>query len=258
MFFVHLSCWKMARQNGGQVPGESLYKLAENTRPIIDWRYLIDKVPQPPLGFPRAEEVQANTSLGAFMRHSPTHLPEELQQEILSYLRGTLIFSLLSTLQTISVLRQIHPRPPSGWISRCLAGTVTETDALRGETVRIFGQTYLRQLEVAKDGDALPLSILIKNQCVRGLKYVLGTYGVCAVRVLYDDGSSSPWLGSPSEGWNARVYGSDLGRLCVVQDVSPGNPLVGRDSANDTGSESASCTLCRRCPIKMARPSSVA
>ena len=67
-----------------------------------------------------------------------------------------------------------------------------ETKALYASSTTILGEACLRQVSLGP----LDLRIDIESRPVWGLQATLGTYGVCGIRVLYLDGSRSPWLGS--------------------------------------------------------------
>lgn len=219
IFFAHLCCWKVTRQRYGNVPLANLHRLALQTRPVVDGPNLADRDLLPGLDFPILD-LQQCTGLGDYLRGVATCLPEEIRQEIPNRLRGTLTFSLLSTLQTGSLLGLISLSSASnitgGSLSPDGSGTV---DALYAEPIRIFGAPYLRRVALNKRSEVFTYSIPVRSDPIRGVKYVLGTWGLRAISVLYDDGSSSPWLGNPTQGSTARGYGRDLLKLCTVQDV---------------------------------------
>lgn len=219
IFLAHLCCWKMTRQRYGPVSVTNLHRLALQIRPVVDWANLGDRDLLPGLDFPILDPQQS-IGLSGYLGGVATCLPEEIRQEILGRLRGTLTFSLLSTLQTSSLLGLISSSSASNSTGGPLfpggSGTV---DALYAEPIRIFGATYLRRVALNKTPEVFTYSIPVRSAPIRGVKYVLATYGLRAISVLYDDGSSSPWLGNPTLGSTARVYGRDLLELCTVQNV---------------------------------------
>lgn len=219
IFFTHLCCWKATRQRYGNVPVANLHRLALQIRPVVDGPNLTSRDLLPGLDFP-VLDLQQCTGLGDYLRGVATCLPEEIRQEVLDRLRGTLTFSLLSTLQTGSLLGLISSSSASDITGVLLSpGGLGTVDTLYAEPIRIFGATYLRRVALSKRSEVFTCSIPVRSAPIRGVKYVLGTCGLRAISVLYDDGSSSPWLGNPTQGSNARVYGRDLLKLCTVQDV---------------------------------------
>lgn len=68
-------------------------------------------------------------------------------------------------------------------------------------------------------------SIPVNNKPILGIQFLLSGLGLRAVRVLYEDGFQSPWLGKfPSNGWIGTVLGNDLKALRVLADVSDWYP----------------------------------
>ena len=218
MFFTHLCCWKLVRRRGFNLSSASLWAFARQTRPIASWRYISQGEPQPYVGIFSAPLLRG-TGLGRILRRV-ARLPREIEREVLSYLSETLVFSLVSSLYMLTLHGPIDP--DASWKRMALElplNASSQTVRLYTTPVRIFEKAYLGQLTTTGEENPASLSISLRTCGVQGLKYVLGTYGVCAVSVFYEDGSSSPWLGHPGHGWHARVYGRDLHELRFICDV---------------------------------------
>ena len=99
-----------------------------------------------------------------------------------------------------------------------------ETKALYASSTTILGEACLRQVS----SEPLDLRIDIESRPVWGLQATLGTYGVCGIRVLYLDGSRSPWLGSGEGQLFSTLECRDRMVLELHSDVSekrwPGSP----------------------------------
>lgn len=219
MFYAHQCCWKLARQHHGPVSAGTLYNLAWKTRPLVDWRYLMDMLPQSSIELPRSR-LPSDTDLGHILHESVLRLPPELRREIAAYLGQSVVFSLLSTRCTLEFLDLIGTSVGTNSHSFATA----KTTAIYARSIYLFGSSYLRQLEFAEDGhlgegDTASISLVDEQRTVRGLNVVLGAYGLRATRVVYCDGSFSPWLGNPAGGWYATLSGNDLGKLSAIQDV---------------------------------------
>jgi hypothetical protein len=85
--------------------------------------------------------------------------------------------------------------------------------------ISIMGRPYLTAL-VHGQLENSTSSIPISRKPICGLQFALGRFGLQGVRVSYQDGSHSLWLGTSSACWIGTVYSSDLSKLSVVKDVS--------------------------------------
>lgn len=82
-----------------------------------------------------------------------------------------------------------------------------------------MGRPYLSDLalEPLKESAA---QVIIANIGIRGLQFALGRFGLRGIRISYEGGSFSPWLGDPASCWVGTVRCSDLSKLNVVTNVS--------------------------------------
>src|SRR5690606_4212982 len=94
-------------------------------------------------------------------------------------------------------------------------------ESLRVKTTSIFGLAYLSKIGFNEgDGDFID----VRDSGFFGVRFALGTYGIRALRVLYQDGSMSRWVGDPRFSWFGEVYGADLRYLSVIRDVRIATP----------------------------------
>ena len=233
LFFTHQVCWKIVRQLRPHFTCYSLYKIAQATQPItaLDLHQeasqrSLDSFPGDVCNFSKA------TSLGKILRRCDS-LPCELQQEIRQHLSGDLTATLLSAARnSMPFLHQlVDPGPTPSMVFKHLLpdGAAGDEACLCWTTIVILGQAYLRRVEVSEmdrttveiETGELSGTMRIRISNIRGIKFVLGTYGLRSISIIYQNGSTSPWLGEPGQGgWYGRIDGLEPRRLHVVQDVS--------------------------------------
>ncbi|KAI7778154.1 hypothetical protein LA080_002580 [Diaporthe eres] len=94
-------------------------------------------------------------------------------------------------------------------------GSVQSSAILSCCSTEIMGRPYLNDLalEPLKGSTA---QVIVANIAIRGLQFALGRFGLRGIRVSYEDGSFSPWLGDPTSCWVGIVRCSDLSKLDVV------------------------------------------
>ncbi|CAH0053966.1 unnamed protein product [Clonostachys solani] len=86
---------------------------------------------------------------------------------------------------------------------------------LSATTVNIFGEECLATIGT-KANTTLGLSVGPAK--IRGLQYAMGSYGVVVLRLLYDDGTRSDWLGQSIRKWVATIQGKDMVSLNFMTD----------------------------------------
>lgn len=214
---AHLPCWAVGRQVHGSL--RALFALARTTRQIFPLRHLSGQDVRVTLPDWEYDE----SPLGELLRAVATRLPVEVRNVILStvcdgnYSSGPLIMSLSRafavtqpyrravTASALPVWEKVASRAP--------------LDRISIETSSVLGVACIS--EVRPGGLESGGSILLRGVGVRGMRFALHPYGLRAIRVLYDDGSMSPWLGSTNASWFGEVHGTDLSQLHVLRDVSP-------------------------------------
>jgi hypothetical protein len=94
--------------------------------------------------------------------------------------------------------------------------------ALKASWVYVLGQRYISSIEFdntgmcdSRDSQLIP----IQDLEIKGLRFTVGMYGIRAISILYDDGSTSPWAGDTTSGWTGVMYGESLKILRVLKDV---------------------------------------
>ena len=105
-------------------------------------------------------------------------------------------------------------------VDRCPARSTIELkydttiDTLSAVLLPVFGQRYISSLSFSCDG-----GILVKGTKIKGIRFMMGPYGLRALSILYLDDTISPWLGEPTNSWMGVMYGSSTRCLHVLRDV---------------------------------------
>ena len=84
--------------------------------------------------------------------------------------------------------------------------------------IDILGETCLKSLTL-DDEAAFEQQIVITDDNIRGFQFSLGVYGVVAFRVLYENGSSSSWIGRSLRRWTTTFEETDLKKVRTLSDV---------------------------------------
>jgi hypothetical protein len=162
------------------------------------------------------------------MREIRRRLPIEIQ--LLIYELSGSVGSLFRTQSVCMSHGQLALGPGSAGktpsVTMFLLGGAGRIENLSASSTTILGEACLTKIlwhmALPDQGspDPLDVSIGIDNRPVWGIQAALSTYGVCGIRVLYLDGSRSPWLGSGRGKFFGAFECRDLGRLEVYSDVS--------------------------------------
>lgn len=219
MHFVHRDCWKLintTKPTHGVM--SALYKLARSIYPIFE-----DQDGSHELQMRIVENVlstaDAQTDLGKLFGYI-SELPAEVRAEILVYSQKPLS-PLLTVLSTSAPLLDLIKQGDSGQGS--IDVTCSDTiDSLSGQLLSIRGRRYISRLSfnetmglTRRDHD----SISVRTSAIKGVKFVVDCDGLRALSILYDDDSTSAWLGDMAGGWRGTMLG-DIGRgFRVLQDV---------------------------------------
>lgn len=231
VYLSHRDCWKVAFSSH-RWSFMDWSRLAVQTRPfeIRSWErknYLTvcheDPI-TPILGslHPDSSPFSGATPLGSLLARMYI-LPTELQFQVLGLLRGTMFASLLQTKTFVSeMLPSLCPR--SAWaIQPIIKPLAVDGEGSSGilsccSTI-IMGRSYLSDMAFRRprgSGSYIPIA----KKAVQGVQFALGRFGLRGIRISYEDGSSSPWLGEPSSCWIGAVRCHDVSKLKVVADVS--------------------------------------
>ena len=221
---AHHNCWAAARKVYGSL--HFLLLLARTTRRLFPLDYysrleIPGTIPDIRYG---------DTPLGKLLRRAADRLPCELKRSIMNYIREVdgldeLYYVDEDDLKVTWLTRAVStplacPRAKSAsalpvWERVACQG---DQDRLTIETTRILGLEYI--VKVSLGGPATSNSVQLQAREVRGVRFALDSFGLCAVRVLYEDSSMSPWLGNAESVWFGEVSGCDLSQLWILGDVS--------------------------------------
>lgn len=250
LFFAHAACWRLAERHG--IEAAQLYTFAAQTQTLFPWRG--DEPHTRLWGFFNRVRGSLNpeTTLGKLLVKISHRLPPELQQSILLDLQQSaaykvrnfcmdsdeykamleareVLFTQLATVesQAVPALKSIPSTPALVDLrthrSRVsLRGQLLVNDSpatfLWIRVTNIFGRPYISEVGLDKRSSGA-LSIPVSQQQITGLRFALGKFGIRAIRILYDGGSKSPWLGDPSGCWIGNVPGTKIRELHTTADV---------------------------------------
>lgn len=268
LFFSHADCWKVAQRHDIDV--NQLYTFAMQTQPLLPWK---GDGPHTRLWgfFNCVGTLNTETELGEFLVEISRRLPPELHEDILADLQrsagykvrnicmdaaefetmlkaGEVLFTRLAavesqvvpTLKSISsrtTLVNLLPLKAPASLPDQFMSNVRDT-FLWIRPTNIFGRAYISEVGVGQRRSGV-LSIPLSQNQITGLRFALGKFGVRAIRILYDGGSKSAWLGDPSGCWFGNVPGTNIRDLATTADVRPTlysvhthHPLYKRPRAN--------------------------
>uniref|UniRef100_A0A8H7TME2 Uncharacterized protein n=1 Tax=Bionectria ochroleuca TaxID=29856 RepID=A0A8H7TME2_BIOOC len=236
---VHLHCSQLAKRRWSDFSADVLVRIARLLRPITS-----SEVGAEILGvnsnltkFPESEIACKDSSLGLLLTNIHRRLPGELQSLVCQHLQGTFFFSVASCVETlhwiedhriladswsITIPTYHYPLMPSFSFKRLVA-----------DTVNILGESCFTRI-----GGDLPTSyemeITLRQVPLSGIQYALGVHGVVGLRVLYEDGSRSAWLGR-SPGRLFRIF--SLRSLRYLRILTDGLKYLSLDSDTTSGSQ---------------------
>lgn len=244
VYLSHRDCWKVAFSSF-HLTSPDWSRLATQTRPFEIRRYDNDSsvgchdypgrivLPSMP---PHTDQLRGGTPLGELLS-KVCLLPAELQFQIMGLLKGTMVACLLQTKQYVSeLLPFLHDR--SSWTlmpktKPLHIGRKASKVSLYCHTTDIMGQPYLSNLALEPLKGAIA-HVDVANIAVRGLQFALGWFGLRGIRISYEDGSFSPWLGDSTSCWVGFVRCSDLSELNIVSNVSYPELMYSRSSKTST------------------------
>ncbi len=199
-----------------------LYTLAECTRRILPHSLSgsLDSL-LPDRQLQSSIKRVPQTGLGRILDLVWDRLPLELSRAVFSYLSDDMTSALMRALQTPIYLEsasQLRPKKEIRYLLNSV-GSDDDVEWFSGCMISMFGNTYLHQVSITKSKEKNPyLAVPINSKAIRGLKFVLGTYGLRALCVVYQDGTNSLWLGDPSNGYHGIVHGQ-LSDFVILSDV---------------------------------------
>jgi hypothetical protein len=207
---VHTPCWKLINTSRKRHSTAFIYEFARSSYPLFDIGDGCDSEHNTLMDFTKTiAEGLADTNLRYLLRRF-LGLPPEIRSIISAHYPP----SLLSSLLTVSKISPLD-------VAECRSGrTVIEYkyDAIIGSLwaaqTSILGQHYISSVAVNKSG-----GILVQRTDFKGIRFTIGRYGLRGLSILYADGSTSAWLGDPTNGWTGVMYGSSLKILHILQDV---------------------------------------
>ena len=210
LFIAHKPCWAVARASHDRLA--TLFHIAHNTRQMFPplprfWARPVSRISPPAGGY-------GDTPLGELLGAIARRLPVELQDAISTCLDTQMIGSIARASKTATFKLKDQEYEMPWWHAVPYKAPAT---SLNAKTSHLFGLLYISKLSFNEPGD---ISIPLESAGVRGFRFAIDSYGLRAIRVLYDDQSTSPWLGDPQSSWYGEIFGSNLEELSVISDVS--------------------------------------
>lgn len=236
IFYAHRCCWKVANVPVLNDP-LVLLRLAFHTRRFENWpvyqqsaeshaQHDPSKESPPPLFDTGTNDLlpldshlfTGSTELGSLLSRLG-NMPLEVQSEVTKRLNLTLFLSLL---KAKTLVAQLLPQIRESDMMKPETRTIDGDGSFNSIHVRyrdIMGTSYLAAISFKRESGRDELSIPVADREVRGVQFSLGRFGLRGIRVLYEDGTRSPWLGEKSSCWIGVAHGRDLSRLRVISDV---------------------------------------
>jgi hypothetical protein len=87
-------------------------------------------------------------------------------------------------------------------------------ETLYAKSILVWGSSCISSLEFHHIN-----GISLNRFKIKGVRFMIGPYGLRALSILYADDSTSAWLGDPTNGWISVMYGTDISRLQILKDV---------------------------------------
>jgi hypothetical protein len=90
----------------------------------------------------------------------------------------------------------------------------TTVKTLYAKSISVWGSSYISSLSFNN-----AKGISVNRSEIKGVKFMVGHYGLRALSILYVDESTSAWLGDPTSGWIGVLYCTDISHLWILEDV---------------------------------------
>lgn len=243
---VHLACWKLIKQTR-QVTALSLWRFSQSTYPMFESTGMSstsestgsrrdDKVDSL-VGFPGSMSLDWKYRTGGPSGNADhcgmqelllniLQLPSEMQRLITGHCASTFASAMLTVANVTPGLLDSLDRSclVGAGLKRCRIKQILSKinpETLYAEPLCLYGHRYISKL-IFDD----PRGVPIKSSKIRGFRFVLGRYGLRAIRFLYANGTKSPWAGFPGKGWYGTMPGDNLGLLLATTDVSASLKIV--------------------------------
>lgn len=221
---VHVACHQLATARLGRLSIQLLCDIAWMLRPVVSWRMerrLIDR-PRCLSRLP-SRGISKSTDSGSVLHAALEKLPIELQSTISAMIPKGPFQSLAFALETVDWIEKqgllSSPEPVRRTLVTDLPfATTPSVSSLKASRVEVLGEVCLASLHAGSD--ATDGEIELSDQPIEGVQYSLSTYGVTAIRIHYQDGSTSPWLGKYMPKWSGFIRLKSIQELQVLSDVS--------------------------------------
>lgn len=227
--FAHAVCIQLAKETWAEFSLKTLQHIAQYARPLLPWRHAVSLtgIDHSRQVLPPLSKLSTSTPLGRLIQQIEQRLPFEAQKLIYDNVTG--LFSCLArcfaTLirygEFLSGQNAVMQRP------KALCPLRNQNLGKIGANfVRILDEVYLKDIGATTSSQSFEERIDVIDKGIRGFQYSIGAYGVVAFRILYEDDSQSPWIGSGTRRWTTTYEVTDLTQLRAISDVSQTMPLM--------------------------------
>lgn len=218
--FVHLHCYKLAKKSIPALTVHDLVRIGRLTSTILPWTLspalsnVIFQVPESVL----SDDASSDGDLGRLLTSMHKRLPLELQYHILSDTPDFFQSSLAgeTNLKQVYPFRAVNNKDKAGVVTYPLSD-VSVIKKLGANTVNILGDACFT--EIGTGERTWKHEISIRDVKIQAIQVTFGLYGAVALRILYEDGMPSEWLGETQGRWYKRCKGSELQNLKTYSDV---------------------------------------
>lgn len=192
---LHTHCLQLAKLRIPELNLRFLCRLAKILRPISH-SAIIDQLFEGWDSLHRLPTASnsGSTALASYVKTMQERLPAEVQMVVCKNLQEGLFASLAVCSETLDWVEQNKPLVAAyPDFHRHMTHLNPRHMFLGLKMTSVLGESYL--LEIGSDPNAeYSHTIPILDGAI-GVQYALGVYGVRSMRILYKDGSSSPWTG---------------------------------------------------------------
>ncbi|CAG9947846.1 unnamed protein product [Clonostachys rosea f. rosea IK726] len=157
--------------------------------------------------------LSTTTELGQLVKAIRKTLPVELQGLVYRNVSGLFRFLAGASLTLNDLDKKAGSN--SGVVNHPVSHHSVKS--LRANSTIILGEECLTSIG-SDNASNFEQEIALQDKPVYGIQVSLGTYGVVALRVIYQGNSTSSWLGFGIRKWTATFKGDDLTRLHTVSD----------------------------------------
>lgn len=224
--YVHDHCYKLASQLFSGISLDQLNLVARFAKTTLPGVMMPLSPAVSPSGLsvgvdllpPSSQDPDERTGLDSIIRAISKRLPTEVQYMIWEYADpflksiSTCIWNLHSAYRPYLEAEHSRFEPRTS----CPLSETVKIDRLGVNMVHVLGEDNVS--EVGTGPQKWQYEIAVADANVDGIQASFGSHGLVALRLLYQDGSTSPWVGGLARKWFRTFRNIDINALSVVSD----------------------------------------